>query len=115
MSSGSQSLSASRNRVFFPGMELVVQLVDGWFLEIKVGEATQVWEEHLIFLMDMWNHISVLGCLVCVCAVLQHFLLFRIRVGQRKQFGGDSIFFFRIRRSLFCLLLLRSRVCVLGF
>ena len=50
MSSGSQSLSTSGDRVFFPGLDLVVQLVDGWFLEIKVGEATQVWKEHLSFL-----------------------------------------------------------------
>ena len=47
---GSQSLSASGDRVFFPGLELVVQLVDGWFLEIEVGEATQVSEEFLSFL-----------------------------------------------------------------
>ena len=52
---GSQSLSASGDRVFFPGLELVVQLVDGWFLEIEVGEVTLVWEEHLSFLMDIWN------------------------------------------------------------
>jgi hypothetical protein len=43
--------------------------------------------------MDMWNHISVLGCLVCACALRQHFLLFRIRVVQRKQFGGASVCF----------------------
>ena len=47
-----QSLSASGDRVFFPGVELVVQLEDGWFLEVEVGEVTQVWEEHLSFLMD---------------------------------------------------------------
>ena len=46
-----RGLSESGDRVFFPGMELVVQLVDGWFLEIEVGEATQVSEEHLSFLL----------------------------------------------------------------
>jgi hypothetical protein len=44
--------------------------------------------------MDMGNHISVLGCLVCACAFRQHFLLFRIRVVQRKQFGNASVLFF---------------------
>ena len=84
-------MSASGDRVFFPGMEWVVQLIDGWFLEIEVGEVTLVSEKHLSFLMDIWNHISVLGCLISACALCQHFLLFRIRVVQRKQFG--NVFF----------------------
>ena len=69
MSSGSQILSASGDRVFFPGMELVVQLVDGWFLEIEVGEATQVWEEHLSFL---YGYVEPYFCAglsgLCLCS-----------------------------------------------
>ena len=106
-------MSASGDRVFFPGMELVVQLVDGWFLEIGVGEAARISEEFLSFLMDMWNHISVMCCPVCARALHQYFLLLRIRVVQQKQFESASVCLFRIRRSLFCLLLLWSRVVFL--
>ena len=47
-----RGLSTSGDRVFFLGMEQVVQLVDGWFLEIEVSEATQVLEKHLSF--SLW-------------------------------------------------------------
>ena len=44
------------------------------------------------FLMDLLNHISGVCCHVCAYVLLRHFLLLRIRVEQRKQFGSVSAF-----------------------
>lgn len=52
-----------------------------------------------MFLMDLLNHIFGVCCPVYACVLLQHSLLCRIRVQQRKQFGSASVFFFPDRRS----------------
>ena len=93
----------------------MVQLVDGWFLGIEVGEATQVWEKHLSFLygyVKPYFCVGLSGLCLCFSSAFSSV--------SNQSCAAEAVwecfcFVFPDKESLFCLLLLRSRACVLGF